>query len=118
MPLPTPSDQNHPVIRGVQIVPHPELLQKFREKIGALRDTLNDESIRTEAAELMDRLIESVTIYPEGANGPEAEIVAKVADLAVYALNDNTAPGRSWGGVYSSMSVVAGVGFEPTTFRL
>lgn len=49
-----------------QIFPHPELLQKFREKICALRDTLNDELIRTEAAELMDRLIESVTIYPEG----------------------------------------------------
>lgn len=91
-----------------QIVPHPELLQKFKEKIGALRDTLNDERIRTEAAELMDRLIESVTIYPEGAHGPEAEIVAKVADLAVYALNDNTTPGRSWGGVCSSMAVVAG----------
>ena len=43
----------------------------------------------------MDQLIESVTIYPDGANGPEAEVVAKVADLAVYALNDNTALGRS-----------------------
>ena len=80
-----------------------------------MRETLNDEAIRTEASELMDRLIESVMIYPDGADGPEAEVVANVADLAAWALNDNAAP---WGGVCSSMAVVAGVGFEPTTFRL
>ena len=98
-----------------QIVPHPVLVQKFGEKIGALRETLGEETIRTEAAELMSRLIESVIIYPDGANGPEAEVVANVADLVMYALNDNAAPR---GGVLSSMTVVAGVGFEPTTFRL
>ena len=53
-----------------QIVPHPVLVQKFGEKIGALRETLGEETIRTEAAELMSRLIESVIIYPDGANGP------------------------------------------------
>ena len=31
----------------------------------------------------MDNLIESVTIYPEGADGPEAEIVSNVADLGI-----------------------------------
>ena len=50
-----------------------------------------------------------------GANGPEAEVVSKVSDLAAYALNDNAAPK---GGGVSSMVLVAGVGFEPTTFRL
>lgn len=53
----------------------------------------------------MDQLIESVTIYPDGANGPEAEVVARVADLAAYATNDNAAPK---GGVASSITVVAG----------
>ena len=75
-----------------QIVPSPVLVQKFGEKIGALRETLNDDTVRTEAAELMDKLIESVTIYADGANGPEAEVVANVVDLAAYALNDNAAP--------------------------
>ena len=42
----------------------------------------------------------------------------RVIGAAIFALNDNTTPGRSWGGVCSSMAVVAGVGFEPTTFRL
>ncbi len=98
-----------------QILPHPVLVQKFREKISALRETLNESVIHTEAAELMDKLIERVTIYPDGANGPEAEVVARVADLVAYATNDNAAPG---GGVWRSAKVVAGVGFEPTTFRL
>ena len=98
-----------------QIVPHPVLVQKFGEKIGALRETLNDETIRTEAAELMDNLIESVTIYSNGANGPEAEVVANVADLAAFALNDKAAPR---GGASNFTALVAGAGFEPATFRL
>ena len=100
---------------STRILPHPALVKKFSEKIGALRETLNEAIIRTEAAELMDHLIESVMIYPEGANGPEAEAVTQVADLAVFALNDNAAPR---GGVSSFVSVVAGAGFEPATFRL
>ncbi|WP_420145895.1 hypothetical protein [Sphingobium sp.] len=75
-----------------QILLHPVLVQKFSEKIGALRETLNESVIRIEAAELMDQLIESVTIYPDVANGPEAEVVASVADLVAYATNDNAAP--------------------------
>ena len=98
-----------------QIVPHPILMDMFAKKIGALRATLDDRAIRSEAAALMERLIESVIIYPEGANGPEAEIVSKVSDLVEFALNDNAAPK---GGVSSSKAVVAGAGFEPATFRL
>ena len=76
---------------------------------------MNDDAVRTAAAELIDKLIESVTIYPDGANGPEAEVVANVSELAAFALNDNAAPR---GGVSRSMAVVAGAGFEPATFRL
>ncbi|RYF11989.1 MAG: hypothetical protein EOO77_18285 [Oxalobacteraceae bacterium] len=50
-------------------------------------------------------LIESVTIYPEGPHGPEAEVMAKVSDLMAFATNDNAAPR---GGMSSSMVVVAG----------
>jgi site-specific DNA recombinase len=90
-------------------------VRRFTQKIGALRETLNHESIRTEASELLGQLVESVTIYPDSADGPEAEMAADVADLAALATNDNAA---LKGGVCSSTSVVAGVGFEPTTFRL
>ena len=107
-----------PTTPMAKVIPHPELLRKFEEKIGTLRETLNDESIRTKAAELMGQLIESVTIYPNAASGPEAEVVAKVESLASFALNDNAAPGMFRGGVCSSIALVAGAGFEPATFRL
>ncbi|WP_443024660.1 recombinase family protein [Sphingomonas sp. Ag1] len=97
------------------MLPHPTLLRLFEEKVGQLRETLNDETARGEAAEILSTLIESVTIYPAGPHGPEAEVVARVSDLLIWATNDNAAPG---GGVSSSVAVVAGTGFEPVTFRL
>jgi hypothetical protein len=36
-------------------------------------------------------LIESVTIYPHGERCPEADVVAKVSDLLMFAPNDNAA---------------------------
>jgi hypothetical protein len=40
------------------------LLRLFEEKVGRLRETLDDEFVLGEAAEALARLIESVTIYP------------------------------------------------------
>jgi site-specific DNA recombinase len=103
------------VVPSATILPHPAMLQLFEEKVGRLRETLDAETVRGEAAEILSTLIESVTIYPHGKDGPEAEVVAKVADLLAFATNDNAAPR---GGDCSSMVVVAGTGFEPVTFRL
>ena len=97
-------------------LPHPVLVGRFRSKVAALRQSVDDEAIRTEAAAVMSTLIESVTICPDEPGGPEAEVVAKVSDLLAWATNDNAAPR---GGVMSSSTkVVAGTGFEPVTFRL
>ncbi len=87
------------------ILPHAALLQLFQQKVSKLRETLDAEIIRGEAAEILSTLIESVTIHPKGGHGPEAEVVAKVSDLLAWATNDNTAPK---GGVCSSIAVVAG----------
>ncbi|HXH16074.1 MAG TPA: hypothetical protein VNJ10_08055 [Sphingomonas sp.] len=61
--------------------------------------------------------IESVTIYPDGKHNPEAEVVAKVADLVAFATNDNPA---HEGGDRNSIVLVAGTGFGRcrTRFRL
>ncbi|WP_404714205.1 recombinase zinc beta ribbon domain-containing protein [Sphingomonas sp. MMS24-J13] len=98
-----------------EVLPHPVLLERFTRKVEALRVSLDDDSVRTEAAAVLATLIESVTIYPAADHGAEAEVVAKVADLLIWATNDNAAPK---GGVCSSITVVAGTGFEPVTFRL
>lgn len=76
-----------------QILPHPALLELFVRAVEALTATLDDVSVRTEAAQVLSTLIERVTIYPAGERGPEAEVVARVADLMAYATNDNAAPG-------------------------
>ncbi len=81
-----------------------------------MREALDAETVRGEAAEILSTLIESVTIYPDGRDGPEAEVVAKVADLVAFATNDNAA--REGGVMSSSTKMVAGTGFEPVTFRL
>ncbi|WP_126665601.1 recombinase family protein [Croceibacterium ferulae] len=97
-----------------EILPHPMLLKLYQEKVADLAAALSDDSVRTQAAETIARLIDSVTIHP-GAE-PEAEVVAEIGKLVGFAINDNEARwGRSGG---SFVSVVAGVGFEPTTFRL
>jgi site-specific DNA recombinase len=96
-------------------LPHPALLEQFRVKVKDLRAILDRDAVRPEAAKIIAQLIESVTIYPDGEHGPEAEIVARVSDLLTWATNDNAAPR---GGVCSSMALVAGTGFEPVTFRL
>ncbi|QQV78745.1 recombinase zinc beta ribbon domain-containing protein [Sphingomonas aliaeris] len=103
------------VVPSATILPHPALLQLFEEKVGRLRETLDAETVRGEAAEILSTPIESVTIYPDGEHGPEAEVVAKVDDLLTWATNDNATPR---GGDSSSMVLVAGTGFEPVTFRL
>ena len=63
------------------LLPHPVLMERFRSKVVALRQSLDDASIRTEAAAVLSTLIESVTIYPDEASGPEAEVVGKVSNL-------------------------------------
>jgi site-specific DNA recombinase len=51
----------------------------------------NDIAIRSEAEAARVTLIESVTIYPQGEHGPEAEVVARVSDLVAFAPNYNAA---------------------------
>ena len=72
-------------------LPHPVLVDRFRSKVAALRQSLDDEAIRTEAAAVMSTLIESVTICPDDPGDPEAQVVAKVSDLLAWATNDNAA---------------------------
>ena len=96
-----------------EILPHPALLERFAQKIGNLREALSDEGVRPRAAELIGQLIESVTIYP--GERLEGEVSANIVDVIRYAANEN----ELWSlGRECSVMVVAGVGFEPTTFRL
>ncbi len=99
--------------RAADILPHPALLERYAEKVGKARQALNDPSVRQEASEALRSLIEQITIYAEG-DRTVGEITSDPAKIIDFASGASRRPAGSPG----SIVVVAGVGFEPTTFRL
>ncbi len=68
---------------------------------------------RTEAVEILRGLIDAINVRPTEA-GTEIELVGDIVSMLKL-------PGKESAGIEahkSSVKVVAGVGFEPTTFRL
>jgi site-specific DNA recombinase len=94
----------------------PMLMKRFAAKIADLYTSLDADESRPEAAGIIARLIDRVTIYPNGERGPEAEVEASAGTLLRFATNENSR--RPFEGGGSSIAVVAGTGFEPVTFRL
>jgi site-specific DNA recombinase len=100
---------------------HPNLAELYRRKVGELEIALNDESIKAEASELLRSLIDKVELTPEAEapNGLKAELHGDLA--SILSLCESGARKQKLSGAGASesqLSVVAGVGFEPTTFRL
>ncbi|MCD1620948.1 recombinase family protein, partial [Salipiger manganoxidans] len=96
---------------------HPSLVDLYRQKIGDLVTALSDPAVRVQAAEAMRSLISEILMVP-AADAPDGHRIALNGDLAgILALGeaDVRKPprvARAW-----SETMVAGVGFEPTTFR-
>ena len=76
---------------------------------------------RTEAVEIIRSLVDQVIFRPTAEAGLEVELVGDIARMVHLAQNSNEDSPVS-GAVHDefarSVKVVAGVGFEPTTFRL
>ena len=83
-----------------------------RGKVAKLTDSLNEESNRTEAAEAIRTLIEEVRLVPDDGS-LKIELFGELAAL-INLTNEH--PRSKETGV--QVTLVAGVGFEPTTFRL
>ena len=100
------------------IVLHPALTETYRAKITALADSLNQAASRSEASELLRGLVSEVRLHPdEGAeDGHVIELYGELAAILELSAPRNNNSRRFTGRV--SVQVVAGVGFEPTTFRL
>jgi site-specific DNA recombinase len=92
---------------------HTNLPELYRNKIGRLAEALNTPESVTESAEIMRGLIDRIVLTPV-----DGELRAELhGDLAVLARFAQEGERRSHGNP-ARLSVVAGVGFEPTTFRL
>jgi site-specific DNA recombinase len=101
---------------------HPNLAVLYRRKVAALQDVLESDATRTEAVEIIRSLVDKVIFRPTPeAGGLEVELVGDIARMVRLAQNSNENSPVS-GAVHDeftrSVKVVAGVGFEPTTFRL
>ncbi|WP_108389199.1 recombinase family protein [Yoonia sediminilitoris] len=91
---------------------HPQLSEIYRHKVEALSQTLSDPEIRPMALETIRGLISAVTIH-ETDEGTRLTLDGAITALVGLAQPEAEAFFSS-----GSVKVVAGVGFEPTTFRL
>jgi site-specific DNA recombinase len=89
-----------------------------------LDQALNAPDSRTEAAEILRGIIERINVTPIGRGAFEIDLVGDIVnmiDLAQRPKQPKTAASAEAAvpdAYRSSVKVVAGVGFEPTTFRL
>ncbi len=101
---------------------HPGLAGIYASKVSDLSEALNQNGTRTEAADLLRGLIEKVVLHPDpdALHGHRIELfgeLAAILSLCNGSLTPN-AKARTGGAGFRQVTVVAGTGFEPVTFRL
>ena len=98
---------------------HPALADLYKEKISKLANVLKNPKICDPAKLLIRDLIDRVDITYTATHW-DISIKGKISALVSLAQNAKSPPkgGLNHYALVSSTKVVAGVGFEPTTFRL
>ena len=91
---------------------HPNLSALYKRKVEALTASLGEPSIRQQALDTIRGLISQVVVHHD-----DEQIVLEL-EGALTAMVDTAQAGAGYGIDACSVKVVAGVGFEPTTFRL
>ena len=101
---------------------HPGLADTYARTIADLVTALNADDTREEAADILRGLIEKIVLLPDAA-APNGNAIALYGELgAILSLcgaGDSTnANAHQVGGRFGQVTMVAGTGFEPVTFRL
>ena len=101
--------------RTIEVLPN--MADLYRKKVAELQTLLTDEHTKPEAVDAIRSMIDRIEIHASGRRGdPDVVLVGALASILAYATQTKTA--ASDGGDGSRVLMVAGVGFEPTTFRL
>lgn len=79
-----------------------------------MTEALNEEGLRTEAAEMLRSMIQAIRLVPE--SGELA--IELVGELAGRLAMTNEKNPRPFGPRARQLTLVAGAGFEPAAFRL
>ena len=96
---------------------HPNIGELDRRQVTNLKDLLKNDSTKLKTTEIVRSLIDRIEVAPRGKRG-ESTIILSGALASI--LNDASGAG-TLDSSYSQVGrvfLVAGVGFEPTTFRL
>ena len=96
---------------------HPALAQIYRNQVERLQDALSHPEIRDEAVQILRGLVERVSIR-RTKTWLEVEIVGEIAKMVELGIENPTKRGSLDEKAARSVKVVAGIGFEPMTFRL
>jgi site-specific DNA recombinase len=107
------------LVRQAEVPPpnltiHPNAAEIYRKKIADLHAALAAPDTRGEAVEALRGLIEVIRVTPEG-DGNVVELAGELAALLGLGGNKNAASIEE---AARSGLLVAGEGFEPSTFRL
>ncbi|MCB9987722.1 MAG: recombinase family protein [Rhodospirillales bacterium] len=117
----------------VPVLIHPQMADRYRKEVLSLRRALNDEEHRAEAADLLRNLVEKIVLTPrEGEQELAIDLHGDLAGILSVASKKPKSSIKNDLGLQqdklvagarslfddSESKVVAGVGFEPTTFRL
>jgi site-specific DNA recombinase len=94
---------------------HPEMATFYREQVGALHEALQDdtEATRLKAGEILRSLVKEIILTPE-AGELKIDVRGDLAGILAISLKTKNPATRT--GV-SQFEMVAGIGFEPITFR-
>jgi site-specific DNA recombinase len=96
---------------------HPNLAELYRQRVERLHEALRDDDTRDEAFELIRSLIDEIRLVPEDGR-LRLELRGELAGILALAADKKKPGGLSATGLAQQIKMVAGVGFEPTTFRL
>ena len=100
-----------------KIVLHPNIGELYARKIGDLKSLIQNEATKNQATEIIRSLTDKIVVSPTGQRGRSDVVLhGALASILAYA-NDTAQSGVVSSGV-GMVLLVAGVGFEPTTFRL
>ena len=94
---------------------HPKLAELYRERVERLHEELNRAELRSEAAQALRGLVDEVRLIPE--NGRlEIDLLGDLAGILALSAGDKKPVTADRDGL--QVTLVAGTGFEPVTFRL
>jgi site-specific DNA recombinase len=105
------------VVEPALPVIHPNLAEHYRSKVAQLQAELVDPELAAEAKSMLRAMIKTIKITPGDKRGCVClELYGELAAILAITADRQNGNGPRRGRIQAS--VVAGAGFEPTTFRL